>query len=173
MRHTRFAIICLLICIGINTYSQSFLITVKCQSFDSPVTVDIDFLAKIKLIDSYASNNKLEIIIQQSLRTLGEEVTNQVVKPYYRSNHYVGHAVDINIKYKGVLYNSTKLRNYEELPEEIKGLIIYCKENGIRWGGYFNQPDVVHFDDNLNEKNPGIYNFLFQKYQGIHLMEFQ
>jgi hypothetical protein len=173
MRNTRFGILLLYICVGTNIFAQSYLTTVKLRSFDTPITVDIDFLEKVKLIDSYAANNQLEIITQQSLRILGEEVTNQVVKPYYRSNHYIGHAIDINIKYKGELYNSTKLRKYGELPEEIKGLIVYCRNNGIRWGGYFKQPDVVHFDDNIDEINPRVYEYLFQKYQGIHLMEFQ
>ena len=151
-------------------YSQSQLEIIKCNNFDCLVTVDSDFIGKIRLIEAYAVENNLEIVIQQSFRVLGEKVENKIVNPYFRSNHFVGHAIDINIKFNGILFNSTKMKKYDELPYEVKSFIQYCRNNGIRWGGDFTIPDVVHFDDGIGDLNYLIYNRLFSKYQKVFFL---
>jgi hypothetical protein len=153
-------------------FSQNQLMTLQCKSFDKEIIVDSSFVEKIYLIDDYAQKNNIKVLVQQSFRNVGEKIENAVVVPYIRSNHFVGHAIDINLEYGDVWYNSTRLRIYNELPEAIKGFLQYCMSNNIRWGGIFAIPDVVHFDDNFNENNSKLYDFLFMKYQKIYIMNY-
>jgi hypothetical protein len=157
--------------LSLNAFSQTKLITIKCQNFDKEVTVDSDFLNKVILISDYSAKNSILILVQQSFRIVGEKIDNAIVKPILRSNHFVGHAIDLNIEYDGIWYNSTKLRKYNELPEAIINFITFCRINGIRWGGDFIVQDVVHFDDNIEENNPILYNELFLLYQKIYFMK--
>jgi hypothetical protein len=74
---------------SINVFSQTDLITIKCQSFDKEVTVDSDFLNKINLIDDFSSKNYIRILVQQSFRIVGQKIDNAIVYPILRSNHYL------------------------------------------------------------------------------------
>jgi hypothetical protein len=154
------------------TFSQNQLMTLQCKSFDKEVIVDSSFVEKIYSINDYAQKNNIRILVQQSFRNVGEKIENTVVVPYIRSNHFVGHAIDINLEYSDVWYNSTRLRKYNELPEAIKDFLKYCMSNNIRWGGLFEIPDVVHFDDNLEGNNSKLYNFLLVKYQKIFILNY-
>ena len=165
-------LLCITCCVlSLNVFSQTELMTIKCQSFDKEVIVDSDFLNKIILIDEYSKKHNIHILVQQSFRIVGEKIDNAIVNPILRSNHFVGHAIDLNIEYDGIWYNSTKLRKYSELPEAIINFIMFCQINGIRWGGDFIVQDVVHFDDNIEETNPMLYNALFLSYQKIYFMK--
>ena len=70
------------------------------------------------------------------------------------SNHLVGHAIDCNIVEVGKWWNSSKLKNPKG---KVLELIKYCQSIGLRWGGFFNTPDTVHFDSGLNINNPKKY----------------
>lgn len=132
---------------------------------------DPGFDEYLSYMDSLAESYNVSIYVTGSFRTYGATVSNPVVDPDTKnSNHFVGHAVDINIRYPaftGRLYNSTDLSNYTTLPNAVKEFIAGCKINGLRWGGDFTTPDVVHFDDNLWLRSKTSYNKLFKTYQGV------
>jgi hypothetical protein len=154
----------MLFCFGI-AYAQSSLITIKYKAFDKPIDIDNGFKKYTEIMNGLALMNDLKIIVQQAFRKANEEVENAIVVPVKTSNHLVGHAMDINIEYGGILYNSKLLKNYDLLPENIKIFIIGCRISKIRWGGDLKINDSVHFDDNLYEINNNGYEELYRMYQ--------
>lgn len=119
------------------------------------VHADIEFVPLLETINELARNNGLKIFVTSSARQAGAPVGGAIVRPATRSNHMVGHAIDMNVQIGDRLYNSDDLGDFENLPNSIKAFI-----NGIRavpnlrWGGDFNpDPDPVHIDDGLNVRN--------------------
>jgi len=75
------------------------------------------------------------------------------VEPKENSNHLAGHALDMNVRTGGQLYNSKKLKvsNFATLPPNIQTFLNAIRnDSGLRWGGDFQDEDPVHIDDNLN-----------------------
>jgi hypothetical protein len=151
---------------AISAYSQSSLIIVKLESFNTPIQIDSEFLEYAQIMDKLASGYGITLLVQQSFRNAKETVENAIVVPIKNSNHLVGHALDLNILFGGEYYNSKALKDYEHLPDNIKIFITGCRISGIRWGGDFDINDSVHFDDNLYGRNELLYNELYKKYQG-------
>jgi hypothetical protein len=149
----------------ITGFSESSLISVKLDSFDKTIQIDSEFLNYVEIMDKLASGYGIKLIVQQSFRTIKEKVENAIVIPAKNSNHLVGHALDLNILFDGKYYNSKLLRNYTQLPENIKIFITGCRISGIRWGGDLEINDSVHFDDRLYEINEQRYNELYNQYQ--------
>ena len=145
--------------------AEQKLVTVSYKAFDKEITIDSRFKKYTDIMNEMALKHSIEIKIQESFRREGEEVTNAVVQPIKTSNHLVGHALDVNLYYNNTLYNSKDLNEYLHLPDEIKVFIRECKEKGIRWGGDFIEPDGVHFDDSLYERNRKEYELLYKRYQ--------
>lgn len=84
------------------------------------------------------------------------------MRPASRSNHLVGHAIDMNIQSGEGFFNSTLLKNdnFEQLPANIKSFIkAIRKVPALRWGGDFNDP--VHIDDGLNIAHPKLWDQKF------------
>lgn len=136
------------------------------EAFDKSIIVDNAFLEYIWTMDNLALENDLQLLVQgRGFRESGVPVRNAIVDPAQNSNHHVGHAVDINIVYNGTLYNSSKLANYNSLPQAIKNFISGCKRNGLRWGGDFTVADPVHFDDNLYLRDKKTYDALYLEFQ--------
>lgn len=102
----------------------------------------------VKLLEKY----NLICIVTSSWR-YDTDVSGAIVEPARKGNHLVGHAFDCNfIDAAGVFWNSKKLakptgpmkaflKEVDDTPE-------------LRWGGAFNDPDSVHFDDDLNHRDP-------------------
>lgn len=157
------AVISFLSVFSINSYAE--LIKVKYESFDLIVVIDKDFKKYTDVMDTVAQKYNLKICVQDSFRLKNMKVNRAIVVPYEKSNHYVGHAIDINIIHNNQLYNSTRLKKYEILPIEIKQFIQECKNNGLYWGGELKVNDVVHFDDGLNYLDPVKYDELINIYQ--------
>jgi hypothetical protein len=146
-------------------YAQE-LTTVKFDRFDKAVKVDSSFAYYISLMNTLAEQNNVYILVQgEGFRRADAPVRNAIVPPSATSNHLVGHAVDINIRYNGKLYNSTDLGQFDNLPQAIKNFINGCKSHGMRWGGDFSTKDPVHFDDGLNLNDKSAYDQLYLKYQ--------
>ena len=146
--------------------AQYLVEAVGLEAFDRTVIVDNAFLEYIWIMDELALENKLEIKVQgRGFREADAPVQNAVVPASETSNHLVGHAVDINIVYNGVWYNSARLSNYASLPQAIKNFITGCKRNGLRWGGDFTRSDPVHFDDNLYLRDKRTFDRLYREYQ--------
>jgi hypothetical protein len=101
---------------------------------------------------------KVKIFVTLSAREPGRSVSGAIVPSASRSNHLVGHAIDMNLQSASGFFNSSQLKksNLANLPDEIKDLITLAKnDEALRWGGEFNPEDPVHIDDKLNHRNPG------------------
>lgn len=135
--------------------------------------VDRAFLPVIKRINEIAGKAGVKIIISgpnaASFRPEGTVVQGAIVKPAARSNHKVGHAIDMNlwIPSKSKRYNSAALAlsaraNWD--PEVAEFFRLIKAEGSIRWGGEFSTPDPVHLDDGINSK-PKVYDSRFRAVQ--------
>lgn len=146
------------------------LITYKSDIFiGKEIQIDEDFLTSLKLIEDYARFNSLQIYITQAVRNSNAVVSGAIVKPATKSNHLVGHAIDMNIQFKNNLYNSDDLAkdNLFKLPNEIQYFINGVRKNDtLRWGGDFDTPDPVHIDDALNLRNPELWEEKYYFIQG-------
>lgn len=128
------------------------------------VAADIEFLDSLKTINQYAIDNDVNVHVTSSFRT-STKVKGAIVTPAEKSNHLAGHAIDMNIWYdKKTLCNSTCLGG--TLPEGVKGFIKAIQDDsGLRWGGDFETPDVVHIDDGLNVNDPAEWKKRFKATQ--------
>jgi len=166
MEHSkRRCVLLSMIIIGLYAYSEEGFVFIRYESFSEKILVDKSFEQYTRKMDSIAKGLSIKIMVQESFRVFGKAVENAIVIPFQKSNHYVGHALDINLVYNDVWYNSAKLKRYDELPEAIKSFIKQCKSNGLFWGGDLPVHDVVHFDDGLYSKDPVKYQYLFDYYQ--------
>ena len=82
--------------------------------------------------------------------------------PAKRSNHLVGHAIDMNIFMgnRNPWFNSKKLKrsNLRNLPLEVRTFIDMIRDDDVlRWGGDFVKEDPVHIDDNLYGRAPDVW----------------
>jgi hypothetical protein len=123
------------------------------QLIGKVVLADVEFLPHLDKINEFAADNGLQIWVTSSTRPLGVPVGGAVFNPAKMSNHFVGHAIDMNIKVGETLFNSKKLAKFNSLPSEIKAFIIAIRNHPrLRWGGDFGDP--VHIDDGLNVHDP-------------------
>jgi len=130
-----------------------------------PILIDSAFLSSMQLIDSLAGTAGVQVVVTSSLRRSGAAVDGAIVTPAQRSNHLVGHAIDMNVKSGGTLCNSNCLaQSSATLPTPIKNFINSLSSNGLRWGGNFVPKDSVHIDDGYNS-NANSYNSRFQTVQ--------
>ena len=121
------------------------------------ILVHKEFTEALNRLEGYAAEQDVNLIVNQSYRKQGQTVNGAIVSPASRSNHLVGFAVDLNIRYDGVKYFSADLRrgNLSHLPPSISVFIdAVRKDKSIRWGGDFNQQDPVHFDIPINLTRP-------------------
>lgn len=134
----------------IKIYSNS-------QFIGKELRADIDFIPHLDRLNQYALDCGVQIYVTSSAREPGRTVSGAIVTPASRSNHLVGHAIDMNLQSVSGFYNSRKLKksNFSNLPPEIQDLLNLVRNDEIlRWGGDFSKEDTVHFDDNLNHRNP-------------------
>jgi hypothetical protein len=121
---------------------------------------DVDFFPSLDLLNAFATACNLEIFVTSSTREPGRKVDGAIVKPATRSNHLVGHAIDMNLRSGNRLFNSKTLRrsNLPNLPSDIREFIDRVRTPGtLRWGGDFSAEDPVHIDDNLNGREPVVW----------------
>lgn len=114
-----------------------------------PIRADLDFFDALDRIDEAAGESQLQVWVTSSFREPYQEVSGKVVEPAKFSNHYVGHAIDMNLLLGGEWFDSRRLgQPFNGLPPAIQGFIGRLEANGLRWGGRFGDP--VHIDDGLN-----------------------
>ena len=133
----------------IKTYSNS-------QFIGKELRADADFMPHLDRLNQYALDCAVKIYVTSSAREPGRSVSGAIVPPASRSNHLVGHAIDMNLQSASGFFNSSKLKksNFANLPTEIKDMITLIKNDEVlRWGGDFNPEDPVHIDDRLNHRN--------------------
>jgi len=129
----------------------------------SVATVDADFVPHLDRLAGFARQCKLRIFVTSSLRDPGGAVANAIVTPAKGSNHFVGHAIDMNLQLdSGAFFNSAALSKLAAQPEQIRDFIEKVRNDSVlRWGGDFGTPDVVHIDDGLNVRSPAIWEAKF------------
>jgi uncharacterized protein YgiM (DUF1202 family) len=121
------------------------------------VRADRDFLPSLDRLNDLAAACGVEIHVTSSFRDPDQSLSSAIVPPAKRSNHLVGHAIDMNVKSPSGFFNSAKLKraNLAALPSEVREFIQKVRDApGLRWGGDFNPEDPVHIDDGLNLTDP-------------------
>jgi hypothetical protein len=119
--------------------------------------VGADFFPLLDRLNDFAGACGVEIHVVSSFREPDRAPSGAIVPPATRSNHFVGHAIDMNVKSPSGFFNSQKLKRADlaALPAEVRGFIQKVRDDpDLRWGGDFNPQDPVHIDDGLNRTHP-------------------
>ena len=135
------------------------------QFVGKPLLADVEFIPELQKINHFAAEGGLQVYITSSARQHGIAVGNNIVPPASRSNHLVGHAIDMNLKKNGGFYNSSAMRkgNIHRLPKAVKDFIKAVRNDSVlRWGGDFNPQDPVHIDNGLNIRDPATWDAKLQ-----------
>lgn len=115
--------------------------------------IDEDFLPLMEKKNSIAAKYAVRILFTSTFRLDSHHIKGAIVTPAKKSCHFVGHADDENLLFNDKIYDKKELEVFMALPTEIQCYIYECIEAGLRWGGYFEEPDVVHWDSDLYHKN--------------------
>lgn len=128
-----------------------------------PVTADVDFFPFLDRLAEFAARSTLKIFVTSSARDPGADVRGAIVKPATRSNHLVGHAIDMNLQSEsGRFFNSKMLKELDTQPQYVRRFIERIRKDPVlRWGGDFRTRDVVHIDDALNVRFPEVWDAKF------------
>jgi hypothetical protein len=121
---------------------------------------DTDFFTSLDRLNQFAAACGVEIFVTSSTREPGRSVAGAIVPPATRSNHLIGHAIDMNVRFDGRLFDSAALKrdNLPNLPAAVREFIESVRADAtLRWGGDFNPEDPVHFDDGLNRRDPALW----------------
>lgn len=125
------------------------------------------FFPRLDMLMDLCIAHEVRLHITSSLREPYRSVTNAIVEPSKLSNHYVGHAIDMNIIHDQRFYNSTRLKHFEALPRQVQAFLnAVHNPDEMRWGGRFSKPDVVHIDDGLNLRDRDRFVELLNRFWG-------
>ncbi|OHX65403.1 M15 family metallopeptidase [Flammeovirga pacifica] len=120
------------------------------------ILIHKEFEKYIEQIDRYASDNNVELIINQSYRSDKQTIRRTIVEPGKLSNHLAGFAIDFNIKSKEIKFFAKDLKrsNLSKLPDNVQNFINDIRKNkDLRWGVDFRREDPVHIDNPINLKS--------------------
>ncbi len=124
------------------------------------VLVHQDFVTVISdTMNEAAKTAKVTLKINQTFRVQSIPPSGAVVPPASKSQHLIGHAVDLNIV-DGTTINSSAMFNNGTETDNADAFVTAVKKKGIRWGGDFNDTDPVHFDDFV-KPNSEDYDMIF------------
>ncbi|MDR3773293.1 MAG: M15 family metallopeptidase [Terracidiphilus sp.] len=99
-------------------------------------------------MDDEAKRAKVILDINQAFRVAGIQPSGAVVPPAKKSQHLVGHAVDLNIVDGETTNTAAMFKNGTET--DAADTFIEAVKKSMRWGGDFSPADPVHFDDYLD-----------------------
>jgi peptidoglycan hydrolase-like protein with peptidoglycan-binding domain len=155
---------------NVNT-SDTFKVLDYPQAQDGEVLIHADFADSIKsTMNDAAKNAKVTLNINQTFRVQNAGVGGAVVTPAKKSQHLVGHAVDLNIV-DGDTVNTSAMFNSGGETDAADAFIKAVKGKGLRWGGDFSETDPVHFDDDLTGEDYEMTLFFAQQcFQANHPM---
>ncbi|KAI8514393.1 hypothetical protein Bbelb_087170 [Branchiostoma belcheri] len=120
-----------------------------------PIHVEDGFRGSMDTINTAAAECNVKVYITHSWRKVGEIIPGAIVTPASRSNHFVGHAIDMNVQRPDEsLCNSSCLRGQSD--SDATCFIGKVRAAGLTWGGVWSTPDPVHIDDRLNQ-NTAVY----------------
>lgn len=135
------------------------------QFVGKPLLADIEFVPMLEKLNEFADKGGLLVHVTSSARQHGITLGNTIVPPASRSNHLVGHGIDMNLMKGQKFFNSTALskKNLSKQPKAIQNFIQAIRaDNVLRWGGDFTQEDPVHIDDNLNNRDSILWEAKFR-----------
>lgn len=135
-------------------------------NFVGECIIDDGFVPVADHINDLCKKHGFLFVVIHSRRKPTDQLKGVIVPPSKMSNHYVGHALDGNLKHiaTGEYFNSKKMGDGKG-PDDI---LIHDIENIMtRWGGRFKTEDSVHFDSGLNVKNPAHWHILNTKFNPI------
>lgn len=159
----RFVLVLLLFGVTLIT-GQCDLYTYKGSKFRNSARVHSGFAENIKKINDFATECGVQVHVTSSFRKSGQAIKNAIVQPATRSNHFVGHAIDINLVEGSLWCNSKCLQNWQCNQGGVRCFIQKIRATtSLRWGGDFSVKDPVHIDDGLNRKSRDydtLYNLL-------------
>lgn len=129
----------------------------------NPCRVDQDFALLLDKMNLVAQEFGILVRVTSSYRE-DANVSGAIVVPAKKSNHMVGHAIDCNLHDIASRedFNSRKMGDGKGKDEQFIRAVV--RQTGLRWGGSFNTPDTVHFDDGLNLSNKVLWE---QKYRAL------
>ena len=142
------------------------LINFKASNFESlkggNIQVDEDFAPLLVKMNEVAVKHGINVIVTSAFRS-DTNVKGAIVTPAQMSNHLVGHAIDCNLRKGKEYFNSAKMN------DKLGADNVFIKECTafLRWGGEFHNTDPVHFDDELNIKNPDLWKKKFAKFHKV------
>jgi len=134
----------------VNVAAQCDLTTFEGEHFENAAVVHSDFVEAMSRIDAAAGDNNVRVRVTASFED--STLTSAAAVPAAdRSNHFVGHAIDIEvIDPNGGVCDTSCLTG--PLPQGVDGFIQAIRDDpALRWGGDFKTPDVAHIDDGLDQ----------------------
>lgn len=133
------------------------------------VVADRDFFPHLDRVNQFAEQAGVWIHVTSSTREPNRSVTGAIVPPARRSNHMVGHAIDMNLRTADAFFNSKALRksNFANLPPNVRTFLQSLRDDPVLvWGGDFSTEDPVHIDDRLNTRVPDVFDSKLASRQG-------
>lgn len=127
------------------------------QMIGRAVRIDEEFAPHLDRLNRFARDLDVEVYVTSSFRRPSDALRASIVPPARRSNHLVGHAIDMNLKSTSGFFSSQRLRKdaLGDLPDEVREVIERVRQDDVlRWGGDFPHEDPVHIDDALNVRQP-------------------
>ena len=125
------------------------LITYTHSRLTSSVRIDPAWKSGMDALMNAATSCKVTVTPTSSFRKDGVTITNAIVTPATRSNHFIGQAIDLNLSLSDGSYcNSACLAANSHA--DVKCFANAAKAAGLRWGNDFSTADPVHFDSGLN-----------------------
>lgn len=109
------------------------------------LVLDRDFAADLRALDAAAQQRGLVVLVNQVFRRQGDAVAGAIVKPATRSQHLIGHALDLNLQ-DGPVLNNSSLQIAGKWTPAAKDFAQHAQGLGLRWGAKFSPTDPVHFD---------------------------
>lgn len=164
---SRLLFVILLLLFGVTFIrGQCDLYPYKGSQFMNSARVHCGFAESIKKINDFAAECGVKVHVTSSFRKSGQAIKNAIVQPATRSNHFVGHAIDINLAQGSLWCNSKCLQNWQSNHGGVRCFIQKIRATtSLRWGGDFSEKDPVHIDDGLNYKRRGDYDTLYNLLQ--------
>lgn len=122
------------------------------------VVANVGFVSSLEKINAYAVKNNVQVYVTNAYRR-DTHVPGAIVPPASMSNHKVGHAIDMNLKYDGGKNaNSVYMHpsNRDNWVAPVRGFLDdIINDPSLKWGGEFHtNVDPVHIDDRLNHNDP-------------------
>lgn len=126
---------------------------------DDEVLVNGDFTG-LDTLNTLARTANLQLRLNQAFRVQGVAPRGAVVPPAGRSQHLIGHAVDLNIVVGTTVVVSA---NYigGTAPKEATDFAAAAKAQGLRWGYDFAPRDPPHYDQRVSDATEYDMKFFF------------